>query len=85
VFIDASSVRVRRLPRSLVVPMDGLLKVTDAEGDGLLLETKGGSLALWPEPIVLAVRLASGVRRVPLDVVSLKRRLRDLAGNRNFP
>jgi len=85
VLIDGSSVRVRRLPRSLVVPMDGLLKVTDAEGDGLLLETKGGSLALWPEPIVLAVRLASGARRVPLDVVSLKRRLRDLAGNRNFP
>ncbi len=85
VLIDGGALRIRRLPRSLVLPLDGRVSFADLEDDGLLMESAEVRLALWPEPIVLEVRLASGVRRVPLDVASLRLRLRHLAGNRNIP
>lgn len=83
--VERDLIRLRRLPRALTISLAEGFLLEELEGDGLALEVKQCRLLLWPEPIVLAVRLGSGTRKVPLDVQSLGRRLRHLAGNQDIP
>ncbi|MCX7798844.1 MAG: serine/threonine protein kinase [Fimbriimonadales bacterium] len=78
-----TELRLGRLARDQVVSLQSGYEVRQTDDDGLLIRTPSATLRLWPRPIVLNLRLASGTRKVPLDVGSLLERLRRNTGFRD--